>query len=43
MKKLILIMALAFAILMPQTIAASSDASHPVVPVTIKKDRNIVQ
>ena len=43
MKKLIQMMALAFAILMPQTIVASSDASHPVVPVTIKKDRNIVQ
>lgn len=33
-------MALAFAILMPQTIVASSDASQPVVPVTIKKDKD---
>ena len=43
MKKLMLIIALAFAILMPQTIAAASDASQPLVPVTIKKDRNMVQ
>lgn len=40
MKKLIQMMALAFAILMPQTIVASSDASQPVVPVTIKKDKD---
>ncbi len=40
MKKLLQMMALAFAILMPQTIVASSDASHPVVPVTIKKDKD---
>lgn len=40
MKKLIQMMALAFAILMPQTIFASSDASQPVVPVTIKKDKD---
>lgn len=40
MKKLIQMMALAFVILMPQTIVASSDASQPVVPVTIKKDKD---
>ncbi len=40
MKKLIQMMALAFAILMPQTIVASSDASQTLVPVTIKKDKD---
>ncbi len=40
MKKLIQMMALAFVILMPQTIVASSDASQTLVPVTIKKDKD---